>query len=297
MATLIPPSLSGKRACNRQPSFKRDCNTPSQEQSGHRASLGILPHVAGIYSPTSVNPEQLLFWQASHSVHRWQSSPVVDLSKEELKHMRDPHTFSICSQLEHDRLPHKFMDVCRRLVQPAPDQSRHYVMCREPCQSYCKEVYGPLTDAGSTRGIFPSYWAYFQVMLYNDQEDPNRFNSDIFTYAFCHALHHISSWGCSNDALCSMAIEGRTFHVYQFIPMLRSHQGHPCLNPSKGLTLQEANDLVYLMLTLFFIFNIGKDLGKCYIKTSELGSWILEWQSVSHFHHGCLDSSPSLCHL
>ena len=68
--------------------------------------------------------------------------------------MHDPRTFSICSQLERDHSPREFVDVCCLLVQPAPDQARHYVMCREPCQSYCKEVYGPLIDAGSTRGIF-----------------------------------------------------------------------------------------------------------------------------------------------
>ena len=196
--------------------------------------------------------------------------------------MRDPRTFSICSQLERDHSPCEFVDVCHLLVQPAPNQARHYVMCREPCQSYCKEVYGPLIDAGSTRGIFPSYWAYFQAMLYHDQEDVNRFNLDTFTYAFCHALHQVPSWDCSNDALRSSAIEGRTFHVYQFIPMLRSRQGHPYLIPSTGLTLQEANDLGYLVLTLFSIIDIGKDLGKCYINTSELGSRLLEWRAIPH---------------
>ena len=194
--------------------------------------------------------------------------------------MCNPHTFSICSQLERDHLSREFMDVCRLLVQPAPDQACHYVMCREPCQSYRKEVYGLLIDAGSTRGIFLSYWAYFQAMLYHDQEDPIRFNSDTFTHTFCHALHHIPFFYCSNDALHSMALEGRTFHVYQFIPMLHSCQGHPYLIPSKGLTLQEANDLGYLVLTLFSIVDIGKDLGKCYIDASELGSRLLEWRAI-----------------
>ena len=295
MAAFIPPSLSGKRTNERPPSSEGDCNTPSREQSGHRNGLGIPPRVAGIYSPPPVNHGQSLITpspvtqRASSGKPRTlftggnslpPPNPAVDPSKEDLKCMRDPRTFSICSQLERDHSPREFVDVCRLLVQPAPDQVRHYVMCREPCQSYRKEVYGPLIDAGSTRGIFPSYWAYFQAMLYHDQEDVNRFNSDTFTYAFCHALHQVPSWDCSNAAPRTSAIEGRTFHVYQFIPMLRSRQGYPYLIPSTGLTLQEANDLGYLVLTLFSIIDIGKDLGKCYINTSELGSRLLEWHAI-----------------
>ena len=62
--------------------------------------------------------------------------------------------------------------------------------------------------------------------------------------------------------------------------MLCSRQGHPYLIPLKGLTLQETNDLGYLILTLFSIIDIGKDLGKRYINTSELGSWLLEWRAI-----------------
>ena len=196
---------------------------------------------------------------------------AVDPSKEDLKRMCNPRTFSICSQLERDHLPHKFVDVCCLLVQPAPDQDTSLCHVSGALPVLSQEVYGPLIDAGSTRGIFPSYWAYFQAMLYHDQEDVNQFNSDTFTYAFCHALHQVPSWDCSNDAPCTTALEGRTFHVYQFIPMLRSCQGHPYLIPSTGLTLQEANDLGYLVLTLFSIIDIGKDLGKRYINTSGTG--------------------------
>ena len=172
MAALIPSSLSGKRTGDRPPSSEGDCNTSSREQSSHRTSSGIPPRAAGIYSPPSVNHAQLLITQSlviqqassgkprtlftsGHSLPP--PDPAADPSKEDLKRMRDPQTFFICSQLEHDHLPHKFMDVCCLLVQPAPDQACHYVMCWEPCQSYRKEVYGPLTDAGSTRGIFRSY--------------------------------------------------------------------------------------------------------------------------------------------
>ena len=64
--------------------------------------------------------------------------------------------------------------------------------------------------------------------------------------------------------------------------MLRSRQGHPYLIPLTGLTLQEANDLGYLVLTLFSIINIGKDLGKRYINTSELERQLLEWRVIPH---------------
>ena len=146
MAALIPPSLSGKHTHNRPPSSEGDCNTPSPEQSGHRTGSGITPQVAGVYSPPPVNHGQLLItpspvilqassgkpctlFTSSHS--RPPPDLAVEPSKEDLKRMQDPCTFSICSHLEHDHLPCKFMDVCCLLVQPAPDQARHYVMCRD----------------------------------------------------------------------------------------------------------------------------------------------------------------------
>ena len=62
--------------------------------------------------------------------------------------------------------------------------------------------------------------------------------------------------------------------------MLRSHQGHPCLIPVNGTTLQEPMILVISCSLCSPSTIIGEDLWKHYIHTSELGSWILEWCAI-----------------
>ena len=105
MAALIPPSLSGKRTRDRPPSLEGDCNTPSREQSGHRTGSGIPPRSGWYIFPSASESWAVthhsipgdsagFFWQASHSVHRWQFSPTAKSGSGSIQRGSQVHAWS-----------------------------------------------------------------------------------------------------------------------------------------------------------------------------------------------------------
>ena len=317
MAALIPPSLSGKHALAIDHLLWNDIATLLVGSSQVIVQAWEYCLMWLVYIP-------LRQWIMScpSSFHlRWFSklllaslalcSPVAILCHRRIRQWILPKRissaykilapFSICSQLEHNHLHCKFTDVCCLLVQPAPDQVRITMSCvGSPASPIARKFMGHWLMLVPLEASFSSYWAYFQAMHYHDQEDTQSIQLWHIHLCFLLCLASYSFLGLQQ--WCS-PLHGPWGQNFSCLPVhshdVRSCQGHPYLIPSKGLTLQEANDLGYLMLTLFSVIDIGKDFGKCYINISELGSWLLEWRcdSMSHFHHGHVDSSPSSCHL
>ena len=247
--------------------------TPSSNLFGSSAvysppALGQLTKRSS-HSPTQAGPASNLV--AIPAAPKWPEILTWSISNETSRLACAPEYLALCFLLIHGPtlLDINAPDyrVCRAFLQPREKQ----LLARHPCAHFSTRMIIPIFN-GTPIGVVDSARIYMQGLLDRTAEGyfAQFFTQSFFQSTLIKALMQPGLWRMDKSFDLNEN-DASAFHVYNFIPSLRSYAAHAALLPSKGFTCLELRPLALFISTWFRSMDVAQGFASARFDTSIMG--------------------------